>query len=164
MDKQNVYYIYLPISCDFCFCFFFYPQISNCEHIQLCVITYISLNHPCANFYTNTKIWILQIFSNFLHAMQRIILFCPNFRPIQLKIIHYILYDYCAKFYTNTQTNMDTIIFSNFSRFFFSINSTTCIYSKISYLGHMKPYIISNIFCKVFEYPMQIYTLVDPQM
>ena len=51
-------------------------------------------------------------------------LFCPkfaNFGPIQLDIIDYIfgkfMNQHCAKFYTNTRTNMDMTMLSIFCNF-----------------------------------------------
>ena len=83
-------------------------------------------------------------------------IFCPkfnNFRPIQLDIIDCIfekfMNQHCAKFYTNTRTNIDTTMLSIFAIFAWNLN----ILPKKSNWGHIKPDIIINVFCKVMEYP-----------
>ena len=56
---------------------------------------------------------------------------------------------HCAKFYTDTRTNMDTTMMSNF---FFAIFAWNLNILPQKYnLGHIKADIIINIFCKVME-------------
>ena len=62
---------------------------------------------------------------------------------------------HCAKFYTNTRTNMD-IIYDNavhFCHFCMKFEYFLNILPQKYNLGHIKPDIIINIFCKVMEYP-----------
>ena len=77
-------------------------------------------------------------------------LFCPKFakfRHIQLDIIDYILFmnQHCAKFYTNTRTNMETTMLSIFCDFCKKFE----YFAPKANLGHIKTDILIYILCKV---------------
>ena len=87
------------------------------------------MGYPCASFYTilsshvnTTNIFqFLTIFEQNLNVLSQICIFIP----IQLRIVDFIFKKftdyYCAKFYTNAQTNADMTNISNFSRFLHTI-------------------------------------------
>ena len=104
------------------------PKISDVGTLLLCIIANIFCKSM--NYMYHCQIFILMHKKGYYKCFPTSCilftewLFCPkfaNFIPIQLDIIDCIfgkfMNQHCAKLYTNTRTNMDTIMLSIFSDF-----------------------------------------------
>ena len=111
----------------------------------------------CAKLYVKaTKVWILQIYSNFSRLLHIILLFHPktaNFEINQLVIIADIFIKvmnyHCAKFNTNASSNMDTIKLFQFLAMF---EQNFTVLTQIPDFGPIQLGIIAHISCKVINY------------